>query len=187
MNLIEMSPQNSLWRHHRSLHTLKRQLYEKHKQVKKAEKQARIQHLHSQLTEMDHQLDMLRQKASAQPTLGKSSSQPVATSTLQMAAHQDQSWFQQADIDVADVFLNQLDDTPVKGSDNHGQVEKSSKPSKKQKPAQPCFMLLEQKCQHLDVLKVSSDQSPDEPLGELSVTSSSDSDSTVKRFRHHKK
>ena len=63
-------------------HMLKCQLHEKCKQVKKAEKQAGIQHLHSQLAETDHQLDMLTQKTSAQPTSGKSLSQPVATSTL---------------------------------------------------------------------------------------------------------
>ena len=45
-------------------HTLHHQLHEKCKQVKKAEKQARIQELHSQLAETNHQLDVLRQKAS---------------------------------------------------------------------------------------------------------------------------
>ena len=102
-------------------HVLKRQLHEKHKQVKKAEKQARIQYLHSQLAETDHQLDMLTQKTLAQSTSDKSSSQPVATSTPQTTSHQDQSWPHQVDIDAADVFLNQLDDTPVKRSDNHNQ------------------------------------------------------------------
>ena len=53
-------------------HTLKHQLHEKHKQVKKAEKHARIQHFCSQLAGMDHQLEMLRWKASTQPTSGKS-------------------------------------------------------------------------------------------------------------------
>ena len=61
-----------------------------------------------------HQFDLLRQKTASQPALGKSSSQPVATSTPQTAAQQDQSWLQQADIDAADAFLNQLDDTPGK-------------------------------------------------------------------------
>ena len=42
-------------------HVLKCQLHEKWKQVKKAEKQARIKHLYSQLAETDHKLDMLRQ------------------------------------------------------------------------------------------------------------------------------
>ena len=41
---------------------LKCQLHERHKQVKKAKKQARIQQLHSQFAETDHQLDMLKQK-----------------------------------------------------------------------------------------------------------------------------
>ena len=118
----------------------------------------------------------------AQSTSGKSSSQPAATSTPQTASHQDQSWLQQADIDAANAFLNQLDETPVKESYNHNQpMDKSSKPSKKQKLAQLLFMLLEQKCQCLDVSKVSLDQSSDEPLGESSVTSSSDSDSSVQK------
>ena len=70
---------------------LKHQLHEKWKQVKKAEKQARIQQLHSELAETDHQLDMLKQKTLAQSTLGKSSGQPTATSTPQNTSHQDQS------------------------------------------------------------------------------------------------
>ena len=44
---------------------LKHQLHEKWKQVKKAEKQARIQQLCSQLAETDHQLVMLKQKTLA--------------------------------------------------------------------------------------------------------------------------
>ena len=91
----------------------------------------------------------------------------MAISTPQMANHQDQSWLQQTDLDAADAFLNKLDNTPAKGSDKHCQpAEKSSKPSKKRKPAQPWFMLPEQEHQHLDVLEVSSDQLSDEPLGE---------------------
>ena len=111
---------------------LKRQLHEKHKQVKRAEKQARIQHLHSQLAETDHQLDLLRQKSSVQPTSGKSSNQPVATSMPQATGQQEQSWLQQADLDAADAFLDQLDETPAKGSDNHNPpMDKCRKPSKK--------------------------------------------------------
>ena len=73
---------------------LKCQLHKKWKQVKQAEKQASIQHLYSQLAETDHQLDMLRQKTLTQSTSGKSSSQPVATSTSENVGHQDQSWLQ---------------------------------------------------------------------------------------------
>ena len=81
---------------------------------------------------MDHQLDMLKQKTLAQSASGKSSSQPAATSTPKNASHQDQSWLQQADLDVADAFLNQMDDTPAKGSgDNNHATDKSGKPSKK--------------------------------------------------------
>ena len=110
---------------------LKCQLHEKWKQVKKAKKQARIQQLWSQLAETDHQLDMLKQKSLAQSTSEKSSSQPAATSTPQNTGHQDQSWLQKADLDVADTFLNQLDDTPAKGSgDNNQAMDKSSKPFK---------------------------------------------------------
>ena len=99
-------------------HLLKHQLHEKHKQVKKVEKQAKIQELQSQLAETDQQFDLLRWKASAQPTLGKGACQPAATSTPQIVTQQDQSWLQQADIDAADVFLNQLDDTLAKGADS---------------------------------------------------------------------
>ena len=60
---------------------LKCQLHEKCKQVKKAEKQARIQQLWSQLVQTDHQLDVLPQKASVKPTLGTGTNQPAATST----------------------------------------------------------------------------------------------------------
>ena len=151
---------------------------------KKAKKQARIQQLWSQLVEMDHQLDMLKQKTLAQYTSGKSSSQPAATSIPQNTGHQDQSWLQQADLDAADAFLNQLDDTPVKGSGNNNQVmDKSSKSSKKCKLVQPWFMMPKQKWQHLNVSEVSSDQSSDKPLGESLVTSSSDSDSSAKKSR----
>ena len=102
--------------------------------------------------------------------------------------NQDQSWLQKADLDVADAFLHQLDETPAKGSgDNNHARDKSSKPSKKQKPAQPWFMLPRQKQQCLDISEVSSDQSSDEPLGESSVTSSFDSDSSVKKSRRHKR
>ena len=113
-------------------HVLKCQLLEKWKQVKKVKKQARIQHLRSQLAETDHQLDILRQKTLPQSASCKSSSQPVATSTPQNASHQGQSWLQQADLDTADAFLNQLDETPVKGSgDNNHTMDKSSTPLKK--------------------------------------------------------
>ena len=84
------STQHSMEMSHES-QTLKHHLHEKRKQVKKAEQQVRIQYLCSQLVETDHQLDMLRQKASVQPTSGKSSGQPMATSTPQTANHQDQS------------------------------------------------------------------------------------------------
>ena len=76
-------------------HVLKHQLHEKQKQVKKAKKQANIQHLCSQLAKTNHKLNMLRQKTLAQSTSGKSSSQPAAISTPQNASHQDQPWLQQ--------------------------------------------------------------------------------------------
>ena len=137
---------------------------------------------------MDHQLDMLKQKTLAQSASGKSSSQPAAKSTPQNASHQDQSGLQQADSDAANAFLKQFDDTPAKRSSNNNHaMDKSSKPSKKQKLAQPWFMMPEQKCQHLDILEVSSDQLSDEPLGESLVTSSSDSNSSVKKSRGHKR
>ena len=137
---------------------------------------------------MDHQLDMLKQKTLAQSTSGKSSSHPAATSTRRNTSHQDQSWLQQADLDVADAFLNQLDNTPAKRYCSNNQVtDKSSKSSKKCKLMQPWFMMSEQKWQHLDIFEVSSDQLSDEPLGESSVTSSSDSDSSAKKSRQHRR
>ena len=48
-------------------------------------------------------------------------------------------------------------------------------------------MMPEQKRQQLDVSEVSSDQSSDEHLGGSSVTSSSESDSSVKKSRWHKR
>ena len=167
---------------------LKRQLHDKCKQVKKAEKQARIQQLHSQLAETDHQLDLLKQKSLAQSTTNKSSRQPAATNTPQNAGQVDQSWLQQADLDAANAFLNQLDDTPAKGaSDSQHITDKPSKDAKKRKPAQPWFMMPEQKQQCLDVSEVSSEQASDEPLGESSVTSSSESDSSAKNSTQHKR
>ena len=167
---------------------LKCQLHDKCKQVKKAEKQARIQQLHSQLAETDHQLDLLKQKSLAQFTANKSSRQPAATSTSQNTGQADQSWLQQADLGDADAFLNQLDYTPAKGAgDSQHIADKPGKAAKKRKPAQPWFMMPEQKWQHLDVSEVSSEQSSDEPLGESSVTSSLESDSSAKNSRWHKR
>ena len=115
MNLTGMSPLIFPWKHHKT-QVLKHQLHEKWKQVKEAKKQARIQQLHSHLAEMDHLLHMLKQKTLAQSASGKNSSQPAATSTLQNASHEDQLLLQQADLDVADTFLNQLDDKPAKAT-----------------------------------------------------------------------
>ena len=116
--------------------------------------------------------------------MGTGTNQLAATSTPQNASKKDHSWLQQADLDAADMFLDQLDETPAGGSgDSNHAVEKSSKPSKKCKPSQPWFMLPEKKCPQLDVSEVSSDQSSDKPLGESSVTSSSDLDSSVKRSK----
>ena len=79
---------------------------------------------------------MLKQKSLAQSAASKGSSQPAATSTPQNASHQDQSWLKQVDLDAADSFLNQLDDTAAKGSgDNNHAMDKHSKAKKKWKPA----------------------------------------------------
>ena len=85
---------------------LKHQLHDndKCKKVRKTKKQARIQQLHSQLAETDHQLDLLKEKTIAQSTTTKAPRQPAAISTPQNAGHSDQSWLQQADLDVADAF-----------------------------------------------------------------------------------
>ena len=86
------------------------------------------------------------------------------------------------------MFLDQLDETPAGGSgDSNHTVEKSSKLSKKHKPSHPWFMLPKQKHPQLDVSEVSSDQSSDEPLGESSLTSSPNSNSSSKRSRCCKK
>ena len=167
---------------------LKCQLHDKGKQVKKAEKQARIQQQCSQLAETDHQLDLLKQNSLAQSTANKSSRQPAATSAPQNAGQADQSWLQQANLEVADAFLNQLGDTPAKGAgDSQHITDKPSKATKKRKPAQLWFLMPEQKWQHLDDSKVSSKQSSDEPLSESSVTSSLESDSSAKNTRWHKR
>ena len=71
---------------------LKHHLHDKCKQVRKAEKQARIQQLHSQLAETDHQLDLLKQKNVAQSTTTKAPRQPAATSIPKNAGHSYQSW-----------------------------------------------------------------------------------------------
>ena len=114
--------------------SVKHQLHVKCKQIKK--KQAKKQHLRLQLAETDHQLDLLHKKTAKQPTVAQSSDQPVATSTPQPVAAQDQSWLQQADIDAADAFLNQLDETPAKSTENvTQQTDKSNKTSKKRKLA----------------------------------------------------
>ena len=97
---------------------------------------------------MDYQLDMLKQKTLAQSTTSQDSSQPAATSTPQNTSHQAQSWLQQVDFDAANAFLNQLDDTLAKEfSENNHAMDKPSKTSKKQKPAEPWFMMPEQKWQ----------------------------------------
>ena len=167
---------------------LKHQLHDKCKQVKKAEKQARIQQLHSMLAETDHQLDLLKQKSLAQSTTNKSSRQPAVTSTPQNAGQADQSWLQQANLDAANAFLNQLDDTQAKGAgDSQHIIDKPGKAAKKRKPAQPRFMMPEQKWQHLDVSEFTSEQLSDEPLGESSAASFSESDSSAKTSRWHKR
>ena len=57
---------------------------------------------------------------------GKNSNWPAATSTPQTTGQQDQLWLQQVDLDAVDAFLDQLDETPAKGLDNHNQpVDKS--------------------------------------------------------------
>ena len=100
------------------------------------------------MAETGHQLDLLKQKTIAQSTTTKAPRQPAATSTPQNAGHSDQSWLQQADLDVPDAFLNQLDDTPAKGScESQHAAYKTSKAAKKRKPAQPWFMMPEQKRQ----------------------------------------
>ena len=83
-------------------HTLHCQLQAKQRQVKKAEKQARIQHLCSQLAETDHQLEVLHKRSAAQPGSSQGSSVPIAPSTPKSTAQQEQSWLQQADLNAAD-------------------------------------------------------------------------------------
>ena len=91
--------------------------------------------MHSQLAETDHQL---KQKSLTQSTANKGSRQPAATSTPQNAGQADQSWLQEADLDAADTFLNQLDDTPANGAgDSQHSADKPRKAAKKRKPAQP--------------------------------------------------
>ena len=66
--------------------------------------------------------------------------QNPATQNLQ------QQWLQQVELDVTDVFLDQLDETPAKDHETPTpQSERQSKTSKKRKNNQPWFQLLEQK------------------------------------------
>ena len=57
-------------------------------------------------------------------------------------------WLKQAELDVADALLDQLDETPAKDSTAPvTMAEKQSKSSKKRKQNQPWFQLPEQKRQ----------------------------------------
>ena len=106
---------------------------------------------------------------------------PVSSGTSQ---HQ---WLQQAELDVADAFLDQLDETPAKDSTAPVMTaEKQSKSSKKRKHNQPWFQFPEQKKQHLDMSEASSDHSSNEPLGESSGTTSSDSDLDLRHSKRYK-
>ena len=163
---------------------LKQQLQSKKNQVQKAQKNAKIQELHSQITETDQQLECLWQQSKTSKSSDNEGSQPMAASTLQSGGNLQQQWLKQEEWDVTDVFLDQLDETPAK--DHEVQSDKQSKPAKQRKNSQPWYQLLEQKRQHLDVSEASSDHSSDEPLGESSGTSSSDSDSKSKHSRKHK-
>ena len=129
----------------------------------------------------------LRQQAHNATPREKSVPQPFAASTLSGNIDSQQQWLQQAELDVADAFLDQLDDTPTKTHEVPAkQLEQPAKSSNKCKKSQPWFQLQEQKQQWLDMSEVSSEHSSDESLGESSATSFSDSDFNSKHSNKHK-
>ena len=108
---------------------LKKQLHSKNKQYKKAAKQVKIQDLQSQIAATDEQLEKLQQKKASQCNDTRVS-RPVISSTSQPSAPAQSSRVQQADLDVRDVFLNQLDE-PIKEQDGTSKPDKPSRSAKK--------------------------------------------------------
>ena len=166
---------------------LKKQLQSKKKEVQKAQKPTKIEQLHSQIVATDEQLALLQHQSSSKRSSDKEESLPTVAGTPQPSGNLQQQWLQQAELDVTDMFLDHLDDTPAKHKGTPVvQSDRQSKTSKKWKNNQPWFQLPEQKRQCLDMSEASSDHSSDEPLCESSGTSSSDSDSGTKHSRKHK-
>ena len=95
---------------------LKKQLQSKKKQVQKVQKSAKIEQLHSQIAETDEQLAHLRQQSKSSKSNDKNITDPTASSTLVSSGTSQHQWLQQAELDVVDAFLDQLDETPAKDS-----------------------------------------------------------------------
>ena len=144
---------------------LKKKLQSKKKQVQKAQKTTKVEQLHSQIVATDEQLAHLWQQTKSMKSSDKEGSQPTASSTPLASGNLQQQWLQQGEQDVADAFLDQLDETPAKDRETPAlQSKRQSKASKKRKNNQPWFQLPEQKRQFLDISEASSDHSSDETL-----------------------
>ena len=108
------------------------------KKSEKAQKSAKIAQLRSQIAETDDQLACLRQQAQNAAPVEKSVPQPSAASTPSGNIDSQQQWLQQAELDVADTFLDQLNDTPTKTHEVPAkQSEQPAKSSNKCKKSQP--------------------------------------------------
>ena len=84
--------------------------------------------MHSQIVATDEQLAHLQQQSKNTKFSNKEGKQPVASSTPQSRGHFQQQWLQQAELDIADAFLDKLDEMPAKDCEALAvQSEKQSK------------------------------------------------------------
>ena len=119
---------------------LQKQLQAKKKEIRKAQKSTKLVQLQSQIAETDEQLAFLRHQAHNATPGEKSVPQPSAASTPSGNIDSHQRWLQQAELDIADTFLDQLDDTPTKTHEVPAKpLEQPVKSSNKYKKSQPWF------------------------------------------------
>ena len=90
------------------MNQLKKQLQSRKKQVQKAQKSAKIEQLCSQIAETDVQLACLWQQSKFSKSNDKNVTHPTASSTLVSSGNSQHQWLQQAELDVANAFLDQL-------------------------------------------------------------------------------
>ena len=127
---------------------LQKQLQAKKKEIRKAQKSAKISQLQSQIAETDEQLVCLRHQAHNATPGEKSVPQPSAASTPSGNIDSQPQWLQQTELDIADAFLDQLDDTPTMTHEVPAkQSEQPAKSSNKCNKSKPLFQLPEQKQQ----------------------------------------